>query len=133
MGTRFVATPEAPALPAHKQAIVDARPGATVRTGIWDLIWGREWPGVEVRTIRNAVADRWIGREAEIPAVRDEIKAGIARAARDGDGAEIDLMAGVGAARIRSVSPAADLVRAIAADADRDAGGRDADETPGGQ
>ena len=119
IGTRFLATPEAPAHPAHKQAIVDAQPGATVRTPIWDLIWGRPWPGVEVRAIRNSIGDRWSGREEEIEARRDEIKEGIARAERDGDADEMDLLAGEGTGRIRSIEPAADLVRTIAADAER--------------
>jgi nitronate monooxygenase len=118
MGTRFLATPESPALPAHKQAIIDAELGATVRTGIWDVIWGRTWPGVEVRGIRNAVTDRWIGRDDEVPALRDEIRARIERAKRDGDGSEIDLLAGEGSGRITSIEPAADLVREIAADAE---------------
>ncbi len=119
MGTRFLATPESPALPAHKQAIIEARPGATVRTGIWDLIWGRPWPGVQVRAIRNPIMDRWSGREEEIASLREAINGGIARAENDGDADEMDLMAGEGSGRIQSIEPAADLVRAIAADAER--------------
>ena len=119
MGTQFLATPESPARPGHKQAILDAAAGATVRTAIWDLIWGRAWPGVEVRTIRNALTDRWIGREAKIPAVRDDINAGIAAAMDRDDPTEFDLMAGEGSALITSIEPAAHLVREIAAEAER--------------
>lgn len=114
MGTRFLATPESPALPAHKRAILDAQDGATVRTGMLDRVWGRPWPGVEVRTIRNALTDRWIGREEEIEAVRHEIERGIEVAKARDDGSEMDLLAGEGVGRISSIVPAADLVRQIA-------------------
>ena len=127
MGTRFLATPESPAHPAHKQAIIDARPGATIRTGVWDLIWGRQWPGVQVRAIRNAIVDRWIGREDEIVLLRDEIRAGIEQAKQKGDAAEMGLMAGEGSGRIRSIEPAGDLVRTIATDAERAVGDRSGD------
>ena len=63
--------------------------------------------------------DRWRGREDEIASLRDAINAGIARAEDDDDAAEMDLMAGEGSGRIQSIEPAADLVRAITADAER--------------
>jgi NAD(P)H-dependent flavin oxidoreductase YrpB (nitropropane dioxygenase family) len=119
MGTRFLATPESPALPAHKRAIVEARAGATVRSGIWDLIWGRPWPGVQVRAIRNALADRWIGREEQISAARQDINKGIESAEDRDDETEIDLLAGEGVGRISTIRPAGDLVGEIAEDAER--------------
>jgi NAD(P)H-dependent flavin oxidoreductase YrpB (nitropropane dioxygenase family) len=117
IGTRFVATIESQASPAHKKAILEARPGDTIRTAIWDLIWGRAWPGVEVRAIRNSVTERWLGREDEIPAHRDEINAALDAAARRGDADEMDLLAGEGAGFITTLAPAAALVREIAGDA----------------
>jgi nitronate monooxygenase len=119
IGTRFLATIESPASPAHKNAIIEAKPGATLRSGIWDLIWGRPWPGVEVRAIQNAVTDRWIGREADIPARRDEINRALESAIRRDDASEMDLLAGEGSGRIGSVEPAALLVGELAADAER--------------
>ena len=119
MGTRFLATPESPASPAHKQAIVDARPGQTVRTPVWDLIWGRSWPGVEVRALRNPVLDRWIGRDTEIPAARDEINRALRRARDRDDARELDLLAGEGSGRISSIRPAASIVHDVVRDAER--------------
>jgi nitronate monooxygenase len=119
MGTRFLATPESRALPAHKRAIVAAGPGDTVPSGVWDALWDTDWPGVLVRAIRNPLLERWLGREDEIPAARAEIEAGVERAQREDDPAEIDLLAGVGAGRITSIEPAGQLVREIAADAER--------------
>src|SRR5919197_324371 len=59
MGTRFLATPEAPIHPAYKQAIVDAAPGATVASPIFDIIWGEEWPGVHARGLPNQLTATW--------------------------------------------------------------------------
>jgi len=110
MGTRFIATLESPASAAHKQAVIDAGVGSTVRTPVWDRIWGRAWPGVEVRVVRNAVTDRWIAREGDIQAHREEILQGLAAAEERDDWNEIDLLAGEGAGRITSVRPAGELV-----------------------
>ena len=119
IGTRFLATPEAPVPAGYKRALLAAQPGQTVASGLVDLVWGMDWPGVQVRTIRNPVADRWLDRLAEIPAHRDEIHAAVhhAEAADDPDG--YFLLAGEGAGRIAALVPAGDLVRQIAADAER--------------
>ena len=117
IGTRFVATAESPASPAHKKAILQSRPGDTTRTRIWDLIWGRAWPGVEVRAIRNSVTERWLGREDEIPEHRDEINAALEAAERREDASEMALLAGDGAGSIKALASAAALVREIALDA----------------
>jgi nitronate monooxygenase len=114
IGTRFVATVESPASAAHKQAIVDATPGSTIRTPVWDRIWGRPWPGVQVRVLRNAVTERWIAREAEIEAHRASILRDLEAAAQRDDGDEVDLLAGEGAAWITSVRPAAAVVLDLA-------------------
>ena len=119
MGTRFLATPESPAQPAHKAAIVAAGRGSTVRSGVWDAIWGRPWPGVEVRAIRNDLLDRWLGQEGGIGAARTEIAAAVAEAYAHDDGAGIALMAGEGVDRIGSIEPAGDLTRSISAEAER--------------
>jgi nitronate monooxygenase len=114
IGTRFVATVESPASAAHKQAIVDATPGSTIRTPVWDRIWGRPWPGVQVRVLRNAVTERWIAREAEIEAHRASILRDLEAAAQRDDGDEVDLLAGEGAAWITSIRPAAAVVLDLA-------------------
>jgi nitronate monooxygenase len=118
MGTRFLATPESPAQPAHKRAIIAAGPGSTVRSGVWDAIWGRPWPGVEVRAIRNDLLDRWLGREGEIEASRVAINEAIDQAYERDDAAEMDLLAGAGVDRINTIEPAGELTRSIAAEAE---------------
>ena len=119
MGTRFIATVESPASASHKQAIVAAGSGATVRTPVWDRIWGRAWPGVEVRVLRNAVTDRWIARAAEIEAHREAIAQDLAAAQLRDDPNEMDLLAGEGAGRISSVLSAREVVAGLGREAHR--------------
>lgn len=119
MGTRFLATPEAPALPVHKQAILDAGPGATVASGLFDVLWGREWPGVQVRAIRNGLAERWLGREEELRGAREAVSAAVERAEASGDRDGMPLLAGEGAGLIETLLPAGQVVRDTVAEAER--------------
>jgi len=112
MGTRFLATPECPASPRHKQAILDAAPGATVAGAVPDILWGDDWPGVQARAIRNALIDRWHGKEGALRERRDEALERL-RQAEDGDDSdEIVLLAGMGCGRIGELLPAGEIVRA---------------------
>jgi NAD(P)H-dependent flavin oxidoreductase YrpB (nitropropane dioxygenase family) len=67
MGTRFLATAEAPCPPAWQQAILAANESDTVRSTLFDDAIGMPVPGSEVRAIRNQFQDEWIGREAGCP------------------------------------------------------------------
>ncbi|MDP9380049.1 MAG: nitronate monooxygenase [Chloroflexota bacterium] len=119
MGTRFLATPECPASPAHKAAILRARPGATVASGIFDMIWGNEWPGVQARALRNALTARWGGREGELRARRSEALAALQMAESTGDFEEMILLAGEGSGRISEIRPAGEVVQTVVTDAAR--------------
>lgn len=119
MGTRFLATPEAPISPAYKRAILAAGPGATVVSGLFDLLWDFEWPGVRVRAIRNALTDRWAGREDELAAHLEEVRAACERADRADDPQGMALLAGEGVGQIDALQPAGAIVQAIAAEAER--------------
>jgi NAD(P)H-dependent flavin oxidoreductase YrpB (nitropropane dioxygenase family) len=116
MGTRFLASAESPATAAHKQAILDARDGDTLDTGLWDELWGAAWPGVKVRAFRNKLTERWHGRDAElaenIAAVRAEFEA--ANAADDTT--KRPMLAGEGSTRISAILPAAEIVRSVVAE-----------------
>ena len=119
IGTRFLATPEAPVSPAYKRALLAAKPGDTVAAGLYDRVWETDWSGVRVRTLRNALVARWLDRLDEIPAHRAEIHAGVHAAEAADDPAEYFVLAGEGAGRIEALVPAGDLVREIAMDAER--------------
>lgn len=119
MGTRFLATPESPALAAHKSAILSATPGATVASSLFDVLWGPEWPGVQVRAIRNDLTVRWLGHEDDLRAVRKEVQAAVEQAEAMGDSAGMPLLAGEGAALIQSLLPAGQVVHDIVTEAAR--------------
>lgn len=119
MGTRFLATPECPTSQAHKRAILDARIEDTVASGIWDILWGEVWPGVQVRAIRNQMTARWISREDELRAVVTEVRTAFEQATEADDPTMMSLLAGQGAGRIRDLKPASQIVREVAWEASR--------------
>jgi NAD(P)H-dependent flavin oxidoreductase YrpB (nitropropane dioxygenase family) len=118
MGTRFLATPEAPTSSLHKQYLLAAGPDATLASDVPDLLWGIPWPGVQARALRTALLMRWHGREAGLLAEREAVAAGVERARAAGDADEMILLAGAGVDRIDAIVPAADLVRRAVADAE---------------
>ena len=120
MGTRFLASTESPATAAHKRAILNAEIGDTIPTLVWDILWGEDWPGgIRTQSLRNAVTDRWDGREADLRAGIDAARAEFAAAEARQDAKLIPLLAGVGAARIHDIRPAADIVRSVVREAEQ--------------
>jgi NAD(P)H-dependent flavin oxidoreductase YrpB (nitropropane dioxygenase family) len=91
VGTRFMATPEAPIHPNFKQAIVDSDGHDTVLTEIPDLASQRVWPGAMSRARRNQFIQRWSGREWALRQNAREIGRQVqaARAAGDVDNASL--------------------------------------------
>ena len=119
MGTRFLATPESPVWPEHKQALLDAGIGDTVATLVWDLLWGEVWPGgIRTRSLKNAMTDRWHGQEAALRADLDAERGVLAGAEARRDLSIMPLLAGEGAGRIREILPAADIVRNVVREAE---------------
>ncbi len=118
MGTRFLATREAPISAAWKQAILDAAPGATVASPAFDFIWGQVWPGVQARALCNGLAERWTSADPDaLLAARDDILAEITQAERSDDPEGMILLSGTGAGLIRDLQPAGDIVRDVVATA----------------
>ncbi|HEY8601826.1 MAG TPA: nitronate monooxygenase [Thermomicrobiales bacterium] len=115
LGTRFLATPEAPISPAWKAAILAAQPGDTVHTAAFDQLWGQPWPGARVRAIRNRFTDAWAGRETLLLAQRESIQAAVWQAERDDDPSLFALMAGSGVGAIDELLPAGAIVQMIVA------------------
>lgn len=120
MGTRFLATVEASTTTTHRQAILDAGPEGTVSSTLFDLIWtGSPWPGTEVRGLRNRLAARWAGREAELTGdVLAEVQARFGVAYDADDPQERTLLGGMGASRIDDLPPAGEIVRRTVAEAE---------------
>lgn len=109
MGTRFIATPEAPVAERWKLAIVAATGGDTVTSTFYDAMRGERWPGATVRTVRNRWTDEWSGRETEWAAVAPGLRSEFLRSFGEGEFP----MAGEGCGLIHDIVPAGELVERI--------------------
>jgi nitronate monooxygenase len=120
VGTRFWATPEALGHDNAKARLVEAGGDETVRTRIFDIVRNLDWPEqYSGRALANSFSARWHGNERAlenaITAERDRYWA----AAKAGDVSTAVVFAGEGIDLVRDIRPAADIVTAIAAEAER--------------
>ena len=118
LGTRFMATPEAPIHANFKRAIVESDGHDTVLTEIPDLASQRVWPGAMSRAKRNKFIERWAGREWALRQDAGEVgkQAAAARAAGDVDNASISY--GQDAGLIESIKSVKEVVQDIVAEAE---------------
>jgi NAD(P)H-dependent flavin oxidoreductase YrpB (nitropropane dioxygenase family) len=111
LGTRFLATHEAPIHPGYKQAILASDGHDTVLTEIPDLASGSTWPGAFSRVWRNSFIAEWSGREAELRRRRGEVQRQLAASRAAGDADQVPLLFGQDAGLIRELLPAGEVVR----------------------
>ena len=118
LGTRFMATPEAPIHANFKQAIVKSDGHDTVLTEIPDLASQRVWPGAMSRAQRNQFIERWSGREWALRQNAPEVgkQTAAARAAGDIDNASLSF--GQDAGLIDSIKTVKEVVQDIVAEAE---------------
>jgi nitronate monooxygenase len=120
MGTRFYASLEAEGHPDAKQRIVAAGGGASVRSIVFDLARRNRWPEPYTgRVLKNALTDRWIGREAELEERADEVGREYALAREQGDFDRAAVIAGEACALINDVPSAREIVERVVAEAER--------------
>ena len=108
VGTRFIASEEADAHPAFKQAVVEATERATVVT--------RACTGKPSRALRTPFVETWVGRESEIEPYPDRARTHFWRARAgcvEGDLVEGFLPMGQCAAVIEKVLPAGEIVERL--------------------
>lgn len=117
LGTRFLATAEAPIEPAYKEAIVASAGDDTVMTTLNDSLTGRDWPGAWVRMKRTPFVQQWLGREPELRRRRRQLFEELERL-QDSKSDDGLLYFGQSAGLIDAVRPAGDVVREIVADAE---------------
>ena len=118
MGTRFHAAEESLLPQAAKMRIVRGSGDDTLRTKIFDIALGGEWPQEYTgRVLPNQFSEKWRGREAMLAADLAEL-AGYAkaRAADDFDTAVIH--AGEGIDLIHAIEPAGEIVARVVAEAE---------------
>ena len=114
VGTRFLATQESLAAPEAKERVVRANGDSTLRTTVFDVARGYDWPPqFPARALRNAFTADWHGKEA---ALRQNLERELKRynaavAARNFDVALV--FAGEGVDLIDDVPPAASIVERL--------------------
>ena len=118
LGTRFVATEEAPAERYYKDALLASDGHDTVVTTVGDTFTGRDWPGAWARLLRTRFVEQWLGREPELRRRRDEIREKLIQADEAGDAEYALVWIGQSAGLIDSILPAAEVVREIVRDAE---------------
>ncbi|HEY2921455.1 MAG TPA: nitronate monooxygenase [Candidatus Binatia bacterium] len=118
LGTRFMATPEAPIHPNFKQAIVKSDGHDTVLTEIPDLASQRVWPGAMSRAQRNQFIDRWSGREWALRQNAREVGKQVAAARAAGDVDNATLSFGQDAGLIDSVKSVKEVVQEMVTEAE---------------
>jgi nitronate monooxygenase len=126
VGTAFLATDESTEIAdAYKQVIVEGNAEDTTYTTVFDIIETRflgvpDWPpGLGARIYRNKTVEKWHGHEDEL---REQITDVLneysdARAKSDTEG--IAVYMGQSASFVRSIRPAADVLRSMSEDAER--------------
>ncbi|HET7314618.1 nitronate monooxygenase [Salinisphaera sp.] len=119
VGTRFYASREALGLEAAKQAIVTAGGDATLRTRVFDIVRGYDWPGGYTgRVIGNRFTETWHGREAELTGEAADERRRYHEAVARGDAETAVLFAGEAIDLIRAVEPAGTIVARLIREAE---------------
>ena len=128
IGTRFLATPEAGIHPEYRDRLLKSAETDTVYSALFD----GGWPDAPHRVLRNSTVDAWeaAGRPASgaRPGEGEVLATGGGREIRRYDSATpapqmggdiegLSLWSGQGVGQVRDVQPAADVVRALAAEA----------------
>jgi nitronate monooxygenase len=118
IGTRFQATTETLAQPAITKAIVEGRGEDTERSAVLDIARGSPWPSkYPGRSLGHPFLERWRGREDELAAddaAKQAYRDGVAR----GELPPVPVWASEAIDLITGLVPAADLVAALAAQAE---------------
>lgn len=118
LGTRFMATPEAPIHANYKQAIVQSNGHDTLLTEIPDLASQRVWPGAMSRAQRNAFIERWAGREWALRQNAGDVGKQVAAARAAGDVNNAPLSFGQDAGLIDAIESVRSVVQDIVAEAE---------------
>jgi len=120
IGTRFIATQESLASDSMKVRLVVASGDHTLRTRIFDIVRGYDWPAPWTgRALDNDFTRRWHGREDELQAALDSETPAYWKASETGDLSTALVWAGEGLDLIHDVAPAGALVESLASDAER--------------
>ncbi len=111
MGTRFCAAEEALWQPDMKARIVEANGDETIRSSVFDMVRGPEWPApYDGRAVSIDAVERWHGNELALRENLEVERAAYAEADKRGDMGTKVVWAGEGVDLIHEVQPAGDIV-----------------------
>ena len=116
MGTAFLASDEAPAMPLMKELIVRSDGSDTVWTRAYDIVLGLSFPeGIGARVHANAFTRRWDGREHDLIERQQEVASQLQPFAADRPD-EAFVMYGQSAAFVNDVRPIGAIMEQLTAD-----------------
>ncbi|MGH6623312.1 MAG: NAD(P)H-dependent flavin oxidoreductase [Burkholderiaceae bacterium] len=119
LGTRFYASEEAAGAQAAKERICAATGDDTARSLVFDITRRNVWPAPFTgRCVRNAHAERWLGREVELLQHVDEESARYMAAREAGNFDIAAVIAGEASGLIRDIPSAAALMKKLVNDAE---------------
>lgn len=114
IGTRFVASPEALSHEEIKQALLTASGDDTLRTRVFDIVRGLNWPTPYTgRALVNLFTKRWHGHEDELQARVPEHLETFRAAVDSGQTETAMVWAGEAVGLIDCIEPAAQIVDAL--------------------
>ena len=119
IGTRFIASEEAPAEPEWKAAILAGRSEDAVKLDVLNDINplpGTGGYGTVLRSLRTPFMDDWGARRGDARVERERLSAEIVTRARAGRRHELLLTAGQTAGGIREILPVAEIMRRLIAE-----------------
>lgn len=122
IGSRFMMSAEASFTPALQMAVTQANGDDTVKTKVLDIVRRKDWPEtITGRALRNRFVEDWHGRETALsaPDIGARELERYMRAREEGDAANTGIFVGEAVGLINEVRPAGDIVRDIAAEAER--------------
>ena len=114
VGTRFYASEEALAPTSAKRSLIAATGDDTIRTRIFDIVRGYEWPDSYTgRALVNDFVQEWHGREEALREVRYEQRELYTRAVARGDTSQMAVFAGSGVDAIQFIEPAERIMKRL--------------------
>jgi enoyl-[acyl-carrier protein] reductase II len=122
IGSRFLASQEAPIPPGWKQAIVDAASEDFVQVDFLNDVRpvpGAVGYGTRVRAFRSAFVDKWEERRDDVRHSPEDVVAEIGAAMGEGRMHELVAVAGQSSGLVQGLAPAAEIVRTIVDEAER--------------
>jgi len=118
MGTRFFAAREALGADGAKSALINSVGADTMRTSVFDLVRGPEWPApYNGRALQNEMTRRWHGDERTLRTQLDAVRTDYAKADSALDFSQKVIWAGEGLDMIHDAPSADEIIERIVQEA----------------